>query len=79
MERGRILIVPFPSGGVLRTSKPQDWKSLAKNQHVGPMQEVRHDGQTYFRITGAPDEAFGAFAPMIERSLSRGRATPRFD
>ena len=30
-KRGRLLMVPFPSGGVLRTSKPQDWKSLRRS------------------------------------------------
>ena len=38
-EPDRTPMVPFPSGGVLRTSKPQDWKSLfeesAPGSHAG--------------------------------------------
>jgi beta-lactamase regulating signal transducer with metallopeptidase domain len=61
-ERGRILMVPFPSGAVLRTSKPQDWNSLAKTLHLGATQEIRHDGQTYLRIPGMNEKDWGAFA-----------------
>lgn len=62
-ERDRILMVPFPSGGVLRMSRPQDWKTLTTNQHLGLL-EIRHDGQPYFRIARVPTgEAWGAFAP----------------
>ncbi len=57
-------MVPFPSGGVLRMSKPQDWKSLFKNPHLGPLQEVRHEGQTYFSFVGTNNTpGWGAFAP----------------
>jgi hypothetical protein len=61
-EPGPTLMVPFPSGGVLRTSKPRDWKSLLQNQHPDSMREVRHDGQTYFSIVGANAGGWGAFA-----------------
>ena len=59
-EPGPIPMVPFPSGGVLRMAKPQDWKSVLKKQHPGSIREVRHDGQTYFR---PPMQLWGAFAP----------------
>jgi beta-lactamase regulating signal transducer with metallopeptidase domain len=52
-----------PSGGVLRTSKPQEWKSLLKNQQLGSALEVRHDGQTYLCFGGANAERWGAFVP----------------
>ncbi len=58
-EPGPIPVVPFPSGGVLRTSKPQDWKSVLNKTHPGSIREVRHDGQTYF----GRGQLWGAFAP----------------
>ena len=56
-------MVPFPSGGVVRTSKPQDWKSLFKAQRLGSTREVRHDGQTYLSVGEPPATPWGAFAP----------------
>ena len=62
-DLGRTPMVPFPSGGVLRTSKPQEWKSLLKNQQFGSALEVRHDGQTYLGFGGTNAERWGAFVP----------------
>ena len=59
----RTPMVPFPSGGVVRTSKPQDWKSLLKAQRLGSTREVRHDGQTYFSVGEPTATAWGVFAP----------------
>ena len=63
VESSRTSMVPVPSGGVLRTSKPQEWTPLLKNQHLGSMREVRHDGQMYLSIGGANELRWGAFAP----------------
>ena len=66
-------MVPFPSGGVLRTSKPQDWNSLAKTLHLGATQEIRHDGQTYLRIPGMNEKDWGAFAADDRTMVFRGK------
>jgi beta-lactamase regulating signal transducer with metallopeptidase domain len=81
-EPGPIPVVPFPSGGVLRTSKPQDWKSVLNKTHPGSIREVRHDGQTYFgrgRLWGAfaPDDRTLVFAREdLLRELIEDRKAP---
>jgi prepilin-type processing-associated H-X9-DG protein len=62
-DLGRTPMVPFPSGAVLRTSKPQEWKSLLKNERLGSAREVRHDGQTYLSFGTASPQAWGVFTP----------------
>jgi hypothetical protein len=63
-EPGRNPMVPFPAGGVVRTSKSQEWKSLYRNPNLGPMREVRHDGQAYLSFVGASNTpGWGAFTP----------------
>jgi hypothetical protein len=52
-------LVPFPSGFVLRTSKPEDWKTILKQHIRGNAREVQVDGQTY--ITAEGPERWGAF------------------
>jgi beta-lactamase regulating signal transducer with metallopeptidase domain len=53
-------LVPFPSGCVLRMSKPQEWKPLL-NQLLRSPREVQLDGQTYLRPDGP--ERWGVFTP----------------
>jgi beta-lactamase regulating signal transducer with metallopeptidase domain len=63
-EPYRNPMVPFPAGGVVRTSKSQEWKSLYRNPNLGPMREVRHDGQAYLSFVGANNTpGWGAFTP----------------
>jgi Protein of unknown function (DUF1559)/BlaR1 peptidase M56 len=63
-EPDQTPMVPFPSGGVVRTSKSQEWKSLFKNPNLGPMREVRHGGEVYLSFVGANNTpGWSAFAP----------------
>ena len=56
-------LIPFVSGGVVRTTKPRDWKALIQNAHLGPIRELRHDGQIFFSLPQRGPEAWGGFAP----------------
>jgi len=60
LQPGQGPLVPFPSGVVLRMSKPQEWKPLL-NQLLGSPREVHHDGQTYLSADGP--EHWAVFAP----------------
>jgi prepilin-type processing-associated H-X9-DG protein len=49
---GRSTLIEPPSGLVLRTAKPQDWKPLRELLLGGrPAEQVQHAGQTYLRMT----------------------------
>jgi hypothetical protein len=55
--------VPAPSGVVVRMAKPQDWKALL-NKLAGPrLEELRHDGQVYYRFEAGSPDAKGVFTP----------------
>jgi prepilin-type processing-associated H-X9-DG protein len=52
LPRQPALIAP-PAGLVLRTTRPQDWKSFLRElrgQARRPIEEGTHDGQTYLRL-----------------------------
>jgi prepilin-type processing-associated H-X9-DG protein len=59
----RNSIWPFASGGVLRTSKAQDWPAIVKSARLGSIREARHDGQVFFEFQGPWTVNWGAFAP----------------
>ena len=47
---GASPLIPMFSGFILRTKKPQDWKSLKEKEFFTFFpEEVRHSGQSYFR------------------------------
>jgi prepilin-type processing-associated H-X9-DG protein len=54
---------PVASGGVIRTSKAQDWAAVAKSAYLGPIREARHDGQVFFSFEGPSAAPWGVFAP----------------
>ncbi|MGP0067454.1 MAG: M56 family metallopeptidase, partial [Isosphaeraceae bacterium] len=58
-------LIPTPSGFVLRTKKPQDWKALQREEFFSFFQEeARHDGQTYYRHTASrPWISVGIYMP----------------
>jgi len=58
--QGPHQLIPFPSGVVLRMSKPQEWKPLL-NRLLRSPREVHHDGQTYLSVDDGP-EHWGVFA-----------------
>jgi prepilin-type processing-associated H-X9-DG protein len=80
-------LVPPPSGGVLRMSKPQDWKHVLA-QLGGPWQDIVLDGQLYYRAPQPSADAPCAFPPddrtlvvaqealLRELILDRNAATP---
>jgi prepilin-type processing-associated H-X9-DG protein len=62
-EPGREPMIPPPSGLVLRTSKPQDWKAL-QGHLIGPApRESRHAGQTYLRANPNDPRSWGLYMP----------------
>jgi len=60
IQGGHGPLVPFPSGVVLRMSKPQEWKPVL-NQLLRSPREVHHDGQTYLGIDNGQGH-WGVFA-----------------
>ena len=63
-ESGRTPMVPFPSGGVLRTSKPQEWKSLLKNRTPGSHARSPSRRPDVISASHGPNaQGWGAFVP----------------
>lgn len=59
---GQTPLIPVPSGGVVRFTKPIDWKAALAKSLGQPVQEARHDAQTYYRTT-AIGAGWCLFAP----------------
>ncbi|MGO9470436.1 MAG: DUF1559 domain-containing protein [Isosphaeraceae bacterium] len=60
-EPRRVPMVPPPSGIVLHTTKPQEWKTIL-NQLRGSLREVRHAGESYLTPTAHGPGGWAAFA-----------------
>jgi len=48
---GQSPVIPLPSGAVVRFTKPIDWKAALAKSLGQPVQEAKHDAQTYFHTT----------------------------
>ena len=60
---GRSRFLPSPSGMVLRMSKPQDWKAVLGKLARPRLEEVRHDGQIYYRLGGGQLPVWAEYTP----------------
>ena len=59
---GQVLLPP-PSGIVLRMSKAQDWRAVLTRLAGPAIAEGRHDGQTYFRLHPNAQSPLGLYTP----------------